>query len=92
MMQFIIRDIYAGSELAVSKWIQENSAICDITGFPIEKITKDKLYQSAILNSILFVNLPYFLMLHVVEAVVVHALVQVRRHRRLNMQFCCFIP
>ena len=48
MTQVITRAVYSGSELAASKWIKENSAICDITGFPIEKITKDKLYQSAL--------------------------------------------
>lgn len=48
MTQVITRAVYPGSELAASKWIKENSAICDITGFPIEKITKDKLYQSAL--------------------------------------------
>jgi hypothetical protein len=28
--------------------IKENSAVCDITGYDLNKITKDKLYQSAL--------------------------------------------
>ncbi len=48
MTQVISRAVYPGSELATSKWIKDNSAICDITGYDIDKITKDKLYQSAL--------------------------------------------
>ncbi len=48
MTQVISRAVYPGSELATSKWIKDNSAVCDITGYDIDKITKDKLYQSAL--------------------------------------------
>jgi len=48
MTQIISRAVYPGSELATSRWIKDNSAICDITGYDINKITKDKLYQSAL--------------------------------------------
>ena len=48
MTQVISRAVYSGSELATSKWIKDNSAICDITGYDINKITKDKLYGSAL--------------------------------------------
>ena len=48
MTQVISRAVYPGSELATSKWIKDNSAICDITGYDSNKITKDKLYQSAL--------------------------------------------
>ena len=48
MTQVISRAVYPGSELATSKWIKENSGICDISGYDINKITKDKLYQSAL--------------------------------------------
>jgi transposase len=48
MTQIISRAVYPGSELATSRWIKDNSAICDITGYDIKKITKDKLYQSAL--------------------------------------------
>jgi len=48
MTQVISRAVYSGSELATGKWIKENSAVCDITGYDVNKITKDKLYQSAL--------------------------------------------
>ena len=48
MTQIISRAVYPGSELATSRWIKDNSAICDITGYDINKITKDELYQSAL--------------------------------------------
>ena len=48
MTQVISRAVYPGSELAIGKWIKDNSAICDITGYDVNKITKDKLYQSAL--------------------------------------------
>ncbi|MDQ6764385.1 MAG: IS1634 family transposase [Bacteroidota bacterium] len=48
MTQVISRAVYSGSELATSKWIKDNSAICDITGYDITKISKDKLYQNAL--------------------------------------------
>ena len=32
------------SEYKTSYWIKENSAVCEVTGYPITKITKDKLY------------------------------------------------
>ena len=51
--QIISRAVYPGSELATSKWIKENSAITEITGFDIAKINKDRLYKSALkLNTI----------------------------------------
>ena len=48
MTQVISRAVYPGSELATSKWIRDNSAICDITGYDLNKITKDKLYQCSL--------------------------------------------
>ena len=48
MTQVISRAVYPSSELATSKWIKDNSAICDITGYDINKITKDKLYQCSL--------------------------------------------
>jgi hypothetical protein len=46
--QIISRAIYPYSELRTSRWIKENSAICEITHYPIQKISKDKLYQNAL--------------------------------------------
>ena len=39
------RATYPASELRTSQWIRENSAVCELTGYPVEKITKDKLYD-----------------------------------------------
>ena len=38
--QIISRAVYPGSELATARWIKENSAICELTGFDEEKINK----------------------------------------------------
>jgi hypothetical protein len=51
--QIISRALYPASELASARWITENSAITELTGFDITKVNKDRLYRSAIkLNSI----------------------------------------
>jgi hypothetical protein len=41
----ISRAVYPASELKTSSWIKENSAVCELTGYNIDKITKDKLYR-----------------------------------------------
>lgn len=46
--QVVSRAVYPGSELKTSRWIKENSAICELTGYDIEKVTKDKLYTSSL--------------------------------------------
>jgi len=46
--QVISRAVYPASELKTARWIKENSAVCELTGYDIEKVTKDKLYQSAL--------------------------------------------
>jgi hypothetical protein len=46
--QIISRAVYPASELKTTRWIKENSAVCELTGYDIEKLTKDKLYQSAL--------------------------------------------
>jgi hypothetical protein len=48
LTQIIGRAVYPASELKTSRWIQENSAVCEITNYPLEDITKDKLYQNAL--------------------------------------------
>jgi len=48
LTQIISRAVCPHSELHTSRWIRENSAVCEITGYPVEKITKDKLYKSAL--------------------------------------------
>ena len=39
------RATYPASELRTSQWITQNSAICELTGYPVKKITKDRLYE-----------------------------------------------
>lgn len=46
--QIISRAVYPASELATTRWIKENSAICELTGYPIERINKDRLYKGAL--------------------------------------------
>jgi hypothetical protein len=41
----ISRAVYPASELKTSSWIKENSAICELTGYDRDRITKDKLYR-----------------------------------------------
>jgi hypothetical protein len=41
----ISRAVYPASELRTTHWIQQNSAVCELTNYPLEKITKDKLYN-----------------------------------------------
>ena len=40
----ISRALYPASEYKTVSWIKENSAICELTNYDVEKITKDKLY------------------------------------------------
>ena len=46
--QIISRAVYPASEYKTTSWIRENSAVCELTGYDQNKITKDKLYQSAL--------------------------------------------
>lgn len=46
--QVISRAVFPASELKTARWIKENSAVCELTGYDIEKVTKDKLYKSAL--------------------------------------------
>ena len=46
--QIISRAVYPVSELETARWIRENSAVCELTGYPLKKITKDALYKSAL--------------------------------------------
>jgi hypothetical protein len=41
----ISRTVYPASELKTVSWIKENSDVCELTGYDIEKVTKDKLYE-----------------------------------------------
>ena len=45
LTHIISRAVYPASELKTSRWIRENSSVCELTGFPMENITKDCLYD-----------------------------------------------
>jgi len=45
LTHIISRATYPASELRTSEWIKLNSSVCELTGYPTEKITKDKLYE-----------------------------------------------
>ena len=47
-IQIVSRAVYPASELKTVSWIKENSAIGELTRYGWEKITKDKLYESAL--------------------------------------------
>jgi hypothetical protein len=44
LTHIISRAVYPASELKTARWIRENSAVCELTGYPVEQITKDRLY------------------------------------------------
>lgn len=46
--QVISRAVYPASELKTARWIRENSAVCELTGYDMAKVTKDKLYESSL--------------------------------------------
>lgn len=48
LTHIISRAVYPASELKTANWIKENSAVCEITDFDVEKITKDQLYRISI--------------------------------------------
>lgn len=41
----ISRAVYPASELKTTRWIKENSSVCEVTGYDMDEITKDSLYQ-----------------------------------------------
>lgn len=46
--QVVSRAVYPASELRTTRWVRENSAVCELTGYDQQKITKDRLYKSAL--------------------------------------------
>lgn len=44
LTHIISRASHPASELQTGRWIRENSDVCEVTGFPADKITKDRLY------------------------------------------------
>lgn len=48
LTQIAIRAVHPASEYATAKWIKPHSDICRLTGYDVDRITKDRLYESAI--------------------------------------------
>ena len=48
LTQIAVRAVHPASEYATALWIKPHSDICRLTGYNVDKITKDRLYQSAI--------------------------------------------
>jgi len=45
MSHIISRAVYPASELKTLRFMEDNSSVCELTGFDIEKLTKDQLYR-----------------------------------------------
>ena len=45
LAHIVCRTVYPASELKTLRYLQENSAICELLGLDASKITKDKLYR-----------------------------------------------
>ena len=45
LSHIVSRAVYPASELKTVDFMRENSSICELSGYPIKKVTKDKLYQ-----------------------------------------------
>jgi transposase len=45
LTHLISRAVYPASELKTSYWLQKNSSVCELTGYDVNKINKDKLYR-----------------------------------------------
>ena len=45
LTHIISRAVYPASELETTRWIKENSSVCEVTGYDIERVTKDQLYR-----------------------------------------------
>lgn len=44
LTHIVSRAVYPASELETARWIKENSSVCEVTGYNIESINKDRLY------------------------------------------------
>jgi len=47
LTHLISRAVYPASENKSSRWIKENSSVCEITGYNVNKVTKDRLYSAS---------------------------------------------
>lgn len=44
LSHIVSRAVYPASELKTMRFMEDNSSICELTGFDIDKLTKDRLY------------------------------------------------
>jgi transposase len=44
----VSRAVYPASGLRTSRWMKADSAVCELTGYDMDKVSKDKIYQSAL--------------------------------------------
>jgi hypothetical protein len=45
LSHIVSRAVYPASELKTTRFLKENTSICELTGYPLEKITKNRLYK-----------------------------------------------
>jgi len=45
LSHIVSRAVYPASELKTVRFMEDNSSICELTGYDIDKLTKDKLYR-----------------------------------------------
>jgi hypothetical protein len=45
LSHIISRAVYPASELKTASFIRENSCVCELTGYPVQRVRKDKLYK-----------------------------------------------
>ena len=45
LTHIISRAVYPASEFKTARWMKQNSAVCEVTGFPMAQISKDRLYS-----------------------------------------------
>jgi len=45
LSHIVSRAVYPASELKTARFIMENTSICELTGYPIEQVSKNKLYK-----------------------------------------------
>jgi hypothetical protein len=45
LSHIVSRAVYPASELKTARFIKENTSICELTGYPIEDVSKNKLYK-----------------------------------------------
>ena len=45
LCHIVSRAVYPASELKTTRFLRENTSICELTGYPIEEVSKNRLYK-----------------------------------------------